>query len=288
MEQIQSWKDYEAFIFNEAKNAYPTAKVTRDYRAKGILSKVERQVDILVVESIGSAELKTAIECKFYNKKVDIKAIESMIGMAQDLKLDQYFIVTNNGYSESAYERVQNAPDDVELEILKPQDLAIFEAPFSIAYAGYCGALITAPFGWVVDGSLRGPASAFFYQTGLKMETAIARGLFMYLNFWGMKENNDTIDDVYEMQAKQTSEYYGDMGKPVIVPHLQRLDYRTVICKNYVSEKLIEIRGYIDFPTCVPFFSVVAPAKRASLALKKMKHVVWNTMPMPITHSSKS
>ena len=284
MEEIESWKAYEEFVFNEVQLKFPNALIKRDCRKVGNISKTNRQIDIWISEPIGSETLISVVECKFYSRKVDLKIVESMIGMAQDLSVDQFFIVTNAGYTSGAIERAANAPDEIELEILTPHQLERFQSPIAIPYAGSCGAILMAPFGWIVDCSMNGPAPAFLYPTGLDLDTAIRGGEFMYLNFWNRSQNNDTIDDLVEIQARANVEYYGEYARPMILPHFARADYRTVISKSTLSETLVELKGYIDFPQGIAFYVAVVPAKKASLGLKKIKHVVWNTMPLTVEH----
>lgn len=133
---IRTWRDYENYIYEEICFKLPGATVTKNAKVAGKTSKIVREVDVCVVEKFGTDKIISAIDCKYYNKKVSIKTVESAIGMAEDIGCDRFIIVTNKGYTDAAYERVSSLSSNIELEILSPTQLSQFQGAFGIPHAG--------------------------------------------------------------------------------------------------------------------------------------------------------
>src|SRR5665647_2858867 len=118
-----NWKDYEEEIFQAFKNIYPEATITFDARIIGRFSKEERQIDILVEGSIAGRKIRIVVDGKFYNKKIDVKHVESFISMVEDIGAAQGILVTPRGYSKAAINRAYFGPSDIELDILNFDEL---------------------------------------------------------------------------------------------------------------------------------------------------------------------
>ena len=79
------WKQYETEIFELFQRQYPDAEITLDAKKSGLYSKVERQIDVLIEQYIAGNRFTLVIDGKYFNKKVDVKAVESFIGMLEDI-----------------------------------------------------------------------------------------------------------------------------------------------------------------------------------------------------------
>lgn len=281
-----NWKQYEKFVYQELTEKLHGARVSMDQRIRGTLSGIDRQIDILVEESIGLQKFQTGIECKFYNKKVDIKCVESMIGMAQDIGLERLIVVTNKGYSEASLARVCSTPDNIELEILAPYELQFFQGPFAIPYSGPSGALLVAPFGWIVDADQYGPAPAFLYRGGSSFKQSMSASNFMYVNFWHKSVNNDSLEDLLKIQSDANREFYGDIATSFLVNHSARSDFQTLVAETLLPNGLVEVRGLIDFGDFIFFCVHLAPKRLRRNAVSRVKHVVWRTMPFTVEHAT--
>lgn len=65
-------------------------------------SGVKHQVDVLTSYSVGEKEYKTAIECKYVNKKINKDAIMKLSCVIVDAAIDQGIIVSKEGFTSDA------------------------------------------------------------------------------------------------------------------------------------------------------------------------------------------
>lgn len=47
------------------------------------------------------------VECKYFNKKIDVKVVEGFIGFMEDVGTNVGIIITNKGYSQAALNRAE-------------------------------------------------------------------------------------------------------------------------------------------------------------------------------------
>jgi hypothetical protein len=97
------WKNYEvltAFIYKslgqvdgiEILGYGNTCKVTGE-------SGVSHQVDVLTKHGDGTQAYRTAIECKYWNKKVSKDVVMKLDGILTDCEIDKGIIVSKNGFT---------------------------------------------------------------------------------------------------------------------------------------------------------------------------------------------
>lgn len=280
MVNIRTWRDYENYIYNEIRFKLPSATATKSAKVPGKTSNILREIDIYITEQFSTEKIILAVDCKFYNKKVDIKTVESAIGMAEDIDCDRFIIVANKGYTDAAYERVSSLRSKIELEILSPTQLERFQAPFGLPYAGTAGALLLAPFGWVVDGARRGLGPAVMYPLGDSFESALEKTNFMYAGFWSKKENNDSIDDLNSIMMERAKLFYGNDIVTTFISHFQNENYPSLISRSPARADLVEIRGILDFGDYLFFCVANSPRRLEKSAIRNIKHVCWHTKPM--------
>jgi hypothetical protein len=106
-----AWRKYESKVLDKFKNEFPYADLKLNQKVLGTQSKTLRQVDILIKGSILGKDILGAIECKYLNKKIDIKVVDAFIGFLQDIEGNVGFIITNKGYSKGAKSRLNNSID---------------------------------------------------------------------------------------------------------------------------------------------------------------------------------
>ena len=58
-----AWKRYEMDI-REALNEMDDSEVTHNVTVKGALSKVDRQIDVLIERNVAGSRIRIAVECK--------------------------------------------------------------------------------------------------------------------------------------------------------------------------------------------------------------------------------
>jgi hypothetical protein len=181
------WKNYEAYVAGSLERQYPGILIQCDIKLDGKISGIPRQVDILV----GSTQ-KTAIECKYLSRKVDVKCVESFLAMMDDLDISRGLIVTARGYTPAAKARAENDDRGLDLQIITPERLSKFQSlGFPIIWRETLGVGFQPPACWVVDNELTGDpngALVFMYPLGHCLQSATRCSSFIYANII-LKEN---------------------------------------------------------------------------------------------------
>lgn len=65
-------------------------------------SDIEHQIDVLTMHSDGIHSYQTAIECKYWKKKVNKDIVMKVIAVIQDCNIDRGVIVTKKGFTKDA------------------------------------------------------------------------------------------------------------------------------------------------------------------------------------------
>lgn len=108
MEQrnILNWKTYESVT----KYIYETLRKDFNINIEGYgnnckvegKSKVFHQIDVLTSESDGTRSYRTAIECKYWNKKINKDTVMKLWAIIYDSDIDEGIIVSKKGYTKDA------------------------------------------------------------------------------------------------------------------------------------------------------------------------------------------
>lgn len=180
--QDGDWHKYEQYIFGTLQRRFPTARVIPNAHLPGLKSQNDRQIDVLVLLEIGGCEIKIAFDCKFYKRKVDVKHVESFLGMLDDIRVSQGVLITAKGYTKTAYERVQRESRDINLQILNPDRLSEFQFIGCLWFwRGEVAAMVESPNGWAVDvENITGPFQFSMYPLGHDRASAMRRCPFLY------------------------------------------------------------------------------------------------------------
>lgn len=280
-----TWEEYETEIFELCQIYYREAIVSKNVKQKGRFSKVNRQIDILVEQNIGGNTTKIVIDCKLYNKKVDVKAVESFISMIEDLEADKGLLVSEKGYSKAALNRAFYNPKHIELDIFSLKELkSHLHGEWAIPYAGENGILLFAPFGWIVDAERRIGSVCMLYQRGLTLEEAGAQKELAYINFWDRKVDGFNLENLLAHQE----EYMYAEREVISIDYLEgaaRDDARTKIrimkVKHYPG---IEVTGFVEFDDFIVFcvwFCLEVHLKRT---VSKLNILMKNIVPFKIQH----
>jgi hypothetical protein len=96
------WKRFEELVKKVQIDLAPDAVVKINDKIIGIETGTIRQIDISVRQLIGNYDILVAIECKDYSRPVDVKDIESFIGMIQDIHANKGVIVSASGFTKTA------------------------------------------------------------------------------------------------------------------------------------------------------------------------------------------
>ncbi len=89
-------------LIQETLKDSENTKIFNNYKIENE-SGQKREIDILVVSSINGFDIKIAIECKDYNKKVPVKEIEAFESKCDRIKeINKKVFVSTNGYQADA------------------------------------------------------------------------------------------------------------------------------------------------------------------------------------------
>lgn len=280
-----NWKEYENEVFETLKLYYPTASIEQNVKKQGIYSHKARQIDIYIEEIIGGKTIKICVECKYYNKPIDVKTVEAFISMSADIQADIGLMITEKGFSKTALKRAYFNPSEIELDILSLTDLKQMQGLMAFPYAGENAALLLAPFGWVIDASKRKNSICMLYQRGLTFEEAAKKSEIAYINYWNRHEKGENLDDLLISQEKgirENAQIHGlKINELKYIKTEERKDARTII--RFASiEKYpgIELTGFIEFENFIFFcvwFSNELTIKRN---IRKLKTMLQMTLPL--------
>lgn len=280
------WKEYEQEIHHIFLTQYPESNITYDAKRIGIYSKADRQIDILIEDHIAGNRFSIAIDCKHFNKKIDIKGVESFIGMPEDIGAQKGLLISKEGFSEAALNRAHFGPTEVELDILNFKDLHKFQGHGGILYRGENVALVPAPFGWIIDGTRTSNWLAVFYQRGFTLEDAAKRKEFMYVQIWDRKENNENLDDLLKTQeadlrkidSAATIEYI-----PTIKRRDERVVLRTAKLRTYPTT---EYTGFVEFDDFIFFCVLFSPENRSRQNIRKLENILGMVLAIKVQQAA--
>ncbi len=96
----------------------PHAEVTHDAKLIGRKSNRSRQIDVLVRDKIGNYDIMIVIDCKDYNRPVDVKGVEEFWGLIDDVGAHKGALVCPKGFSRAAKERALG----LQIDLYSPVD----------------------------------------------------------------------------------------------------------------------------------------------------------------------
>jgi Restriction endonuclease len=146
------WRQFERAVHSELEGKFPGSTIRHDVRLLGELSGVPRQIDVLVEEVLPGGNVRTAVDAKQHARPIDVKEVESFIGLLRDAKVESGIMVSASGYSEAALTRAFRDDVDLDLDIFTLDEFRQWQAAGALPYAGRNAVLLSAPFGWAVDG----------------------------------------------------------------------------------------------------------------------------------------
>ena len=266
------WKEYELYITRHFQKLFPNTSIQHDVKREGLMSRTKRQIDILIEGKLAGIDLTIIVDCKYFDKRVGIKEVESFLSFLRDLKASKGILITNQGYTKAAHNRATNDSKDVELRIIDFEDLEQFQGFMAIPYAGSHCAVVTAPDGWVVDASQKGPYVATFYPAGMTQDEAFSTKEFIYLMFSHKDRQWPDLSHLLTSQKQWAEEAYNH----------PRIEYLNTIERNdcVVTLRVLDTREhpeaieytiFLDFPEVIIFLTLWSPASKEQANLKKLE-----------------
>jgi hypothetical protein len=130
---VSEYRDYENGIADVlAYLAGDSATVERNVRLPGRRSGRSRQIDVLLRGRIfGMADATLIVDCKRRRTPADVKAVESFIGMIEDVGADVGIVMTTAGSTGTARDRA-GAERGVRLEVMTLRELMAWSPPGTV------------------------------------------------------------------------------------------------------------------------------------------------------------
>ncbi len=130
--QMRPWRLYEDQIRERLKqSAGQTATVAFNQVLAGRLSKVKRQVDILVKGAYAGNTLDgvtMAVDCKCWARNITVGDVDRFAGFVADVGTDLGLLITTEGFSAGARARAENARG-LKVDLVTYEDLADWRPP---------------------------------------------------------------------------------------------------------------------------------------------------------------
>ncbi|MBO5829150.1 MAG: restriction endonuclease [Paludibacteraceae bacterium] len=268
------WQDYEKIVLEECRRVFRNADISHNVHIKGLYSKRMRQIDVLVQTDKGTVYV---VDAKKYGIKVDVKTVESFIGMVKDVGGNYGIIVSEKGFTKAAINRAHYGEDNIEIDILNLHELSMFQSEWAIPYAGNNGVIALAPFCWVIDGARRNNMVAVMYRRGFSFEEAAKNKEWAYINFWDKSDEICTLDELISWQNSNLLCDNNNGTIEEICSDLIRI--RIFNSPNYPTPEITLFREFDDFFLFVVLFS---PNNMISKNIEKMKYFLINSTPIHV------
>ena len=287
-EDITNWETYEDIVFEECKANFPNDRIQKNVHLKGKYSKRSRQIDIIIEQTIGDQTVTSIIDCKYYNRKVDVKKVESFIGMVEDLEADRGILITNSGYTKAALDRAHYNPQHIELDIYSLNDFKEkFQSSAAFPYAGKHGVFIIAPLGYCIDGSKNGFSLCTLYQKGLTFEEAAMNYEIAYANIWIKDEKASTVSALNDSQVLSMKNHYKKFRYEMIDPEIKPSRPVLIRLAEYDNKPFVEITGIIEFTDFLFFVVWFCTENTIKRNLRKLEFLLFRTIPVRINDKSR-
>jgi hypothetical protein len=111
--QSENWQEFEKLAAKIQQELAPKAHVERNAKLLGKRSGIERQIDILIDETVAQYKIRVVIDCKDYQAPVDVKGVEEFIGLIEDVGANKGAMISARGFTEIAKKRAKDAGIDV-------------------------------------------------------------------------------------------------------------------------------------------------------------------------------
>lgn len=123
------WKMYESvtkYIYETLGKEYGVTIVGYGSNFKIIgKSGVKHQIDVLTQQTAGTLITRTAIECKYLNKKITKDVVFKLSGIINDAEIEKGIIVSKSGFTRDAIAQARNLNIGlVELREIEDKDFA--------------------------------------------------------------------------------------------------------------------------------------------------------------------
>lgn len=270
-----NWKEYEDAVYEALSTAYPTATIRRDVKLPGKQSQTKRQIDILVEYYLLGKRVHIIVDAKRYTHRLDVKDVDSFIGMVQDVDAVEGILVTDKGYSHAAVERAHNASVPITLETYSLAELKEYQGPEAVVHAGIRGVRFPAPFGWVVDANGFGDSLAALYPRGKILAEATAARELMYVNIFAKTAEVQNIADLLQHQRECMGPSSPDT-RLLVEQAIPRADNRPTLLRKaeFWTYAGLEYTGFVEFGAYIFFCVLITPEALQGRNVRKVQFIL--------------
>lgn len=127
-------RELELLVAKIQQQLAPDAEVLHDVMLDGRASRRKRQIDVLVRERIGQYEINIIIDCKDYNRPVDVKGVEEFYGLLTDVGAQKGVLVCPKGFTETAKTRAEG----FQIDLYSPVDTDIHKWRMRVTIPALC------------------------------------------------------------------------------------------------------------------------------------------------------
>ncbi len=280
------WKQYEDEIYQHFVTTFPSAQVMKDTQVMGRHSHVERQVDVLIEDTIAGFHLRIAVDAKLRNKRIDVTDVEAFIGYCVDIGASKGVLISLKGYTPAAANRAHHDNSDIELDVLNFSDLKQFQAFAAFPYAGDDGIFLTAPFGWVIDGAKRNEGVATLYQRGYDLKAACLAKEWMYVNFWAKDSTASSLGELIKHQEAYLRADFPTAKIKYLIGPKRNLGETIIRCFVEKTYPATEYTGFVEFKDFIFFTVMFSPPELANRNVRKLEHVLRTVMPIKVSQNA--
>jgi hypothetical protein len=130
---VTEYRDYENGVADVLSFlARDTASVERNVRLPGRRSGKPRQIDVVVRGRLfASIDATMIVECKCWATRIDVKDLESFLGMVADVGADIGLMMTTKGATNGAHERARQE-GGVRLKMMSLDELKAWSPPGTV------------------------------------------------------------------------------------------------------------------------------------------------------------
>lgn len=276
-----TWQEYEKEVFKNLSVIYSDAELEFNSKLIGKYSNGLRQCDAIIRQMINGIERVILVDAKYYSEKIDVKDVETFISMANDINADYGILVSPKGYSELAYNRAENDPSTILLDILTLEDLKQIQGYCAIPYAGENGVILAPALGWIIDATQRHGLIASSYRKGFSFEEAFEEKEFIYFQFWDTKKDPISLEKLLHNQEdfiREKSKIYESKIEKIKF-NSKELTLRKTIAENYLG---VEYACAIEHDGFIFFGILISPANRESVNKNKLLQMVAGAIPIKV------
>lgn len=110
-----TWQEYQEAVAFLYKDLDGMGQIQKNVMIKDVDTGQPRQIDILLTVETKGHLLRIAIDAKYRKRKLSVKDVEEVMGLAQAVDADKAAIVAANGWSKPAEKKAKRCRLDLRL-----------------------------------------------------------------------------------------------------------------------------------------------------------------------------